>query len=193
LLLLVASLDGRYTGEPPGTVVLREVELYEPPPPPPPEPPAGRNGAGSAGPPMALANRENQIQLRVMELDAELPAGQGGNFGTGFGGLGDGTGFGGLGIFSLSELDEVPMVMSAPALVYPEEAIERGIDEFQVRIHVVIDEEGRTYPVGIVENPFPSLQREFEDYTSKVRFSPPRRLGLPVRTEYLWPLLIKRP
>ena len=66
------------------------------------------------------------------------------------------------------------------------------IEEFELKFHILIDEEGRTYPLAIIESPFPALSAEFLDYASKVRFTPPTRLGIPVRTEYLWPVKIKR-
>lgn len=192
LLLLVVSFDDLYTAEPPDAVVLREVQIYEPPPPPPPPPPVARTDSSSAGPQLTLANPDNRIALEVMDVDVDLPAGQLGNLGTGFPGTGEGTGSG-LDIVALADLDELPRVVQAPALVYPDEAAERGIDEFRVFVHVLIDEEGRTYPLGLVQNPIPSFEQELMAYTSQVRFSPPMRLGIPVRTEYLWPLLIKRP
>lgn len=189
-LLMVVSLDDLYKAEPPETAVLREVQMYEPPPPPPP--PAVRPDSSSAPPQLALANPDQRVALEVMDLDVDLPAGQLGSFGTGFSGLAEGTGSG-IGLVDLDELDELPMVVQAAALVYPEEAVDRGIDEFQVFVRILIDEQGRAYPVRVVQNPIPSFEQELVDYTSRVRFSPPTRLGVPVRTEYLWPLLIKRP
>lgn len=190
-LLVIVSIDDRYVAEPPDTVVVREVDLYEPPPPPPP-PPVTQPEASATGPQLSLLNVANRISLDVMELDVDLPAGQFGNFGSGISGLGDGMGTG-LDVVDFRELDGVPLVVQAPALVYPEEAIERGLAEFQVFVHVLVDEDGRGYPMGIVRNPIPSFSQEVMIYTSQVRFTPPTRLGIPVRTEYLWPLLIRRP
>ena len=191
VLLTIVSLDGLYRPEPPEAAVVREVQMYEPPPPPPP-PPAVRPASSSSLSQLTVASPDQRIALEVMDLDVDLPAGQLGSLGTGFSGLGEGTGSG-FDIVSLDHLDELPMVVQASALVYPEEAVERGIDEFQVFVHVLIDEEGRAYPVRVVQNPIPSFEQELVAYMSQVRFSPPTRLGVPVRTEYLWPLLIRRP
>jgi hypothetical protein len=190
-LLLLVSLDDRYDVEPPELVDIREVEIYQPPPPPPP-PPVAETESSALGPQLALLNVANPVSLEIMELDVNLPAGQFGDFGSGLSGIGDGMGTG-LDLVDFSELDGVPLVVQAPALVYPEEAIERGLAEFLVHVHVLIDEEGRGYPVGIVQNPVPSFSQEIMIYTAQVRFTPPTRLGIPVRTEYLWPLLIRRP
>jgi hypothetical protein len=138
--------------------------------------------------------------LDVMQLDVRFAAVVGemnlGGLGKGIGvGSGDGTGDGsggGFGLVTLSELDQQPTVVSAPVFVYPKEAVDRGIAEFELRFHILIDEEGRTYPIAIVQNPFPALSTEFLDYVARVRFTPPTRLGIPVRTEYLWPIKIKQ-
>jgi hypothetical protein len=135
-----------------------------------------------------------------MKLDVQFSATIGelnlGGLGQGIGvGNGDGTGDGsgtGFGLVTLSELDQEPTVVSAPVFVYPKLASEQGLAEFQLQFHVLIDEEGRTTPLAIVQNPFPSLTRDFLDYASRVRFTPPTRLGIPVRTEYLWPVKVKQ-
>ncbi len=193
LLLLVAGFDDLRDFKPEPAVVLREVETYQPPPPPPPPPPMPLRDAGStAAPSLSLASSDEPVALKVMQLNVNLPAGELGRVGNGLGGLGVEAGDGvDTQIVSLSELDALPHVVSAPPLDYPKEATERGVDQFRVMFHILIDEEGRTYPIEIVENPFPSLQKRFEEFASKVRFSPPTRLGVPVRTEYLWPVMMQ--
>jgi hypothetical protein len=134
------------------------------------------------------------MQLDVQLAAAELGAPNLGGFGRGFGvGIGDGTGDGtGSGaeieLVTLSELDQQPVVVSAPVFAYPQEMAARGVAVFDVKFHILIDEEGRTYPIAVIENPFPALQSELLEFASKVRFSPPTRLGVPTRTEYLWPV-----
>jgi outer membrane biosynthesis protein TonB len=189
LLLAIVVLDDRTAGGERGATTLREVQSYEPPPPPPPPPPE-RESARAAGPSLALANREEEIALKIMDLDVDLSGAELGSFGSGLGGPGEGAGSG-IEIVSLADLDTLPIVLSAPALAYPDEAIDRGVTEFVVAIHIVIDESGRTYPVRILENPFPATNAEFLDYASQVLFSAPTRLGVPVRAEYRWPLLLK--
>jgi hypothetical protein len=201
LLLVLAYLDTLGDPTAPERVVLTDVTTYQEPPPPPPPParPSQKRSGGSTG---ALAPFETSRApvLDVMQLDVRIAATIGelnlGGLGRGIGtGSGDGTGDGsgtGFGLVTLSELDQLPTVVSAPVFVYPDEAVERGLDEFELQFQIVIDEEGRTYPIAIVENPFPARSAEFLSYASRVRFSPPTRLGIPVRTEYLWPLKIKR-
>jgi hypothetical protein len=191
LLLLLVSFDGRFEAGPPERLALREVEIYTPPPPPPP-PPVEQSDSSSAIPSLALASNDNNIELELMDLDVKLETGGASGFGTGLPGVGEGLGDG-WGTVGLSDLDGVPMVRSAPLIEYPKEAAESNVNEFRVVVHVVVDEEGRSYPVQVVENPFPSSNQAILSYTAAVRFTPPTRLGVPVRAEYLWPLLLKKP
>jgi hypothetical protein len=199
LLVLIAYLDTLGGAATPQRLVLTDVTTYEAPPPPPPPParPRESRSGGSTGAFLPSDSSRAPV-LDVMHLDVQFAAQIGelklGGLGKGIGaGSGDGTGDGaGFGLATLSELDQVPIVMSAPAFPYPAEAAARALAEFNLKYHIVIDEQGRTYPIALVENPFPSLNDEFMAYASQVRFSPPTRLGIPVKTEYVWPVKIKR-
>jgi outer membrane biosynthesis protein TonB len=82
--------------------------------------------------------------------------------------------------------------MGAPPIIYPQEAIDEGVNEFEVLVQILIDQEGRTVPIRIVRNPYPSFEGDLHDFVSNVVFSPPTRLGVPVRAEYLWPIGIRQ-
>ena len=195
VLLLLASLDVEYEVERPPKISMHEVRMYKPPPPPPP-PPMEQNASDSPMPSLTRANAEDPIKLDLMPLEVDMEAVGVSGFGTGgpggSGGLGMGMG-GEWGTVSLPELDKIPMVISAPLIKYPEEALDRNIPEFRVLLHIIIDEVGRTYPVRIIQNPFPSMNEEIMIYASNVIFTPPTRMGAPVRAEYAWPLLIRKP
>jgi hypothetical protein len=202
-LVFIASFDLSGNMKAPERFVLTEVTTFEAPPPPPPPPgrPSNSPGGGSLGAQLTLRSSRAPRALDKMQLDIQFAAAEIGNLniaglgqGTGLGvgdGVGDGSGSG-YGFAGLSELDQVPMVLSAPPFVYPKEAIERGLAEFDLKYQIVIDEQGRTYPIALVENPFPSLNAAFMAYAAQVRFSPPTRLGIPVKTEYVWPVRINR-
>lgn len=201
LLLIAASLDTLGGSNAPQRFELTEVTTFEAPRPPPPPPPraSNRRGGGSTGALLTLRNSRAPVDLDLMQLKytaAEVGPLDISGLGQGIGtGIGDGTGDGsgpGFGLTVLSELDQQPVVVSAPLFVYPKEATARGIAEFDLEFHILIDEEGRTYPLAMVTNPFPSLSNDFLEYASRVRFTPPTKLGIPVRTEYVWPLKIKR-
>ena len=195
ILLLLASLEVGFEVEPRPKINMHEVRMYKPPPPPPP-PPMEQNAQSSPMPSLTRANAEDPIKLDLMPLEVVMEAVGVSGFGTGGPGGGGGLGIGGggnWGAVALPQLDNIPMVQSAGILPYPEEAIDRNIQEFEVLLHIVIDEVGRTYPVRIMQNPFPSMNAEIMMWASKVVFTPPTRLGAPVRTEYAWPLLIRKP
>lgn len=202
LLLLLAAFDNLFRLDPRESITTRAVELYEPPPPaPPPARPNNARSGGSAGRELTFDTARAPVTLATMQLDVQLAAAEVGSLnlgglGEGFGiGSGDGTGDGsgtGFGLVTLSELDQLPTVLSAPVMGYPDEAVERGLAEFELQFHILIDEQGFTYPIALVQNPFPSSSADFLDWASRVRFSPPTRLGIPVRTEYTWPVKIRR-
>jgi hypothetical protein len=204
VLLLVASLETGFEVERPPKIRMHEVRIYKPPPPP-PSPPMEQNAQDSPMPSLTRANAEDPVKLDFMALEVDMDAVGVSGFGTGGPGGGGGLGIwggGGWGTIALSELDNVPMIRSAPLLRpdddnpllgWPKEAADQNIQEFVVQVHVAIDEEGRTYPIRIVRNPFPSMNAEILEFVSAVLYTPPTRMGVPVKTEYLWPLLIKRP
>jgi hypothetical protein len=201
LLLLLAYLDTLGDPGAPQRLVLNDVTTYQAPPPPPPPPPRPRDArsGGSTGAFLPLDSSRAPV-LDVMQLDVQFAARIGelnlGGLGQGIGvGSGDGTGDGagaGFGLATLSELDQVPHVVSAPVFPYPEEAIARGVAEFDLRYHILVDEQGQGYPIALLENPFPELNGEFMEWASNVRFSQPTRLGIPVRAEYVWPVKLRR-
>jgi hypothetical protein len=202
-LVFIASFDLSGNTKTPERFVLTEVSTFEAPPPPPPPParPTSRPAGGSTGAQLTLRSSRAPTSLDKMNLDVQFAAAEVGNLniaglGLGIGlGVGDGIGNGsgsGYGLAGVSELDQTPIVVSAPSFPYPaKEAAERGIAAFDLEFDIVIDEEGRTYPIAIVSNPFPMFNSEFLEWASRVRFSPPTRLGIPVKTQYRWPVGIK--
>lgn len=200
-LVVLASLDTLGDLQGPERFVLTEVTTFEAPPPPPPPPPrpAEARGGGSTGALLTMRSSRAPVALDVMQLQFAAAdvgpldiSGLGQGIGVGIGdGIGDGTGTG-FGLATVGELDQQPTVVSAPVFAYPALALAQGIMEFDLQFQILIDEEGRTYPIALVQNPFPPLAREFMDYASRVRFTPPTRLGIPVRTEFLWPVKIRR-
>ena len=198
ILLLLASLDIDYETETPPKIVMHEVQMYSPPPPPPPPPIKQEGTQDSPMPSLVIANAEDLVKLDIMELDVDMGDVVISGFGTGgpgsYGGdgLGKGWGYrGGWRTFSLPELDNIPMVKSYPYMTYPEIAVKNNILEFEVRIYIIIDEEGKTYPDRIVQNPFPSINKEILKYVSGVKFFPPTKGGVQVRSEYIFNLLLK--
>lgn len=187
LLLVLASLDSLFQPEPPPRVLLREVNLYTPPPPPPP-PTTASDSSRMAGPVLLQNNQTVALNLQLMDLDVSLPTGQFGDFGGGLGGEMGGVGVN-WGTVNLSELDGLPVVKRANVLATMSRLNRelRG-DAIEVVFHIVIDENGKVYPVRILESSHPQFNEDMMAFARTVEFSPPTMLGVPVRTEYRWPV-----
>ena len=204
MLLLLASLHSSFDVEPPPKITIHKVRMYSQPPSPPAPPMKKQGSPGSPMPSLVKGNTKTPVKLAVMDPDVGINSGSIGGFGLGsiggFGlggqgdgyGMGEGGGGGNWGTVALPELDNIPMVLSAPLISYPKEAIKKNILEFNVMIHIVIDEQGRAYPIGILQNPFPSINEALLKFVSSARFTPPTKQGVPVKAEYAWPLLIKK-
>jgi len=189
VLLGLIVLDGLISAEPRETVTLRKVNLHDPPPPPPP-PVTRDDPIDDPRPELSSARRQAPIELTTMALDIKVPAGQLSGEGTGWG---EGLGID-LGTVNLEDLDGIPQVVRAPVLDdYPEELLDQGIRGFEALRHILIDEQGRPYLIEVLASAYPPYNPKLSDFVSEVRFTPPTVLGVPVRTEYAWPLLIKLP
>lgn len=189
VMLGLIVLDGLISAEPRERVALREVVFRDPPPPPPP--PVNREDpAEDPSPELSSARRQAPLELTTMDLNIKVPAGQLTGEGAGWG---DGIGVD-LGTVDLKDLDGFPQVVRAPVLDdYPEALLDEGIGGFEVVLHILIDEQGRPYLIEVLASAYPPYNEKLEDFVREVRFTPPTVLGVPVRTEYAWPLLIKLP
>jgi len=175
-------------------VVLQNVQIYVPPTPPAtPEPVKSSNHAGSVAA-LKVQITQKQVQLGLMQLDTRFTSAQGVPTGAGLAGFGTGNGLGAEGfggeiqVLQINDLDSTPIVMSAPLFVYPDQFKRRHITQFVVNFQIYVDEDGRTYPVRVVDSPDPALDTRFLDYASHVVFTPPVRGGKRVKVQYLWPV-----
>lgn len=188
-LLVLVYLDSLVSAEPPETVALREIRFRQPPPPPPP-PVTRQDQVDDPRPELSEARRTVPLELTTMELDIKIPAGELGGEGSGWSaGIGID-----LGTVELDGLDEIPSVIRAPVIDdYPMALADQGYDALKVKLHISIDERGRPYLIEVLETNYPPYNPKLAEFVSQVRFTPPTLLGVPVRTEFAWPLLIPQP
>ena len=188
-LVGLVLLDGLISVEPPETVALREVVFRDPPPPPPP-PVTRQDQTDDRRPELSEARQQLPLELTTMDLDFKVPAGQLSSDGAGWGyGIGMG-----LGTVGLDDLDGTPTVIRAPIIDdYPEALVDQGIRSFEVVLHIMVDEQGRPYLIEILESAYPPYNSRLNEFVSGVRFTPPTLLGVAVKTEYSWPVLLKLP
>ena len=188
-LVLLMLLGNRLEGERPESLLVSEVQVSRPPPPPPPPPPAGRDSAESGEPALdlELSAAEAPVALFARRSDIQVPAG----------GLGDfsGAGLGELAAmvqptFELSELDAIPIVVYDPPNSYPRSLQNRGIESFQLILHIEIDQQGNARLVRVMETDYPEVNDYMADYVSRVKFTPPTVSGIPVKSQFRWPVVM---
>ena len=188
-MLGLVLLDGLISVDSPERVAVREVVLRDPPPPPPP-PVTRQDQADDPRPELSEAAQQLPLDLTTMDLSIKVPAGRLTSRGAG---LGEGLGVG-LGSVDLQDLDGIPSVIRAPVLDdYPEALLDQGIKGFKVVLHIMVDERGRPRLIEVLDSDYPPYNSRLGEFVSEVRFTPPTLLGVPVRTEYAWPVLIKLP
>lgn len=199
-LLLLSSL-GVVRLPPKKPTVIENVQLYVPPQPPPAPDPLKPNERGGSAGTLQVRIPRRDVELGLMKLDTSaasavrVPSGYGlgGGFGTGLGtGIGNDTGNGEYGVqavFAANQLDAMPMVLSAPLWSFGERMRRNNISQLRVVFHIVVDEEGRTHPVRIVDASSVDFEKELMDYAARTVFTPPLHQGKPVKAQYLWPVL----
>ncbi len=189
-LLLLISLDNILQRPADESVTIREIELAAPPPPAPPPQVVSPSQSAEPRLNLSLAVADAPVELMTMALDIDVVAGA--LVGQGEGNWGEGIGID-WGGFSISELDAVPMVISAPLTKYPDALLEEGIESFVVHLHILIDETGRTYLIGILDNPYAPFNDNIKEFVPGVRFTPPTLGGKIVKAEFSWPVKFGTP
>jgi hypothetical protein len=90
--------------------------------------------------------------------------------------------------FGLSELDELPRLLTKLSPLFPESLKRRGIKKVDVQLMVMIDERGGVLLKRINLNPYPELTKSIKRLVSQARFSIPKKNGVAVRTSFNWPV-----
>ncbi|MFT5759630.1 MAG: hypothetical protein ACI9LM_004397 [Alteromonadaceae bacterium] len=93
--------------------------------------------------------------------------------------------------FSLDELDQQPRLMTPLHIAFTSKMQRAGVKKIKVKLHVVIDQNGKVHLKKIQENPYPELNHAIRKLTKKARFSAPSRQGKKVQAEFIWPLMLK--
>lgn len=93
--------------------------------------------------------------------------------------------------FTLNELDQQPQLMTPLHIEFTAQMKRSGVKKLTVKLHVVIDINGKVHLKNIKENPYPQLNLAIRKLTQKARFSAPQRQGESVQAEFIWPLVLK--
>lgn len=157
------------------------IEVAPPPPPPPPEEPPPPPEPEQEEPPPELDSPPPPISLE--QLDMALNPGTGGALGGDFAlpsfDVSD-SDLGGLEIFELGDVDSPPQPRTRIEFSYPAAAKRKGITGV-VKIEYVVNREGRTENIQIIESPDRTLSDATADVIRRARFEPATKGGQSVK------------
>ena len=190
LLIVLADsvFDSQYATQ--TEVTIREVTLAAPPPDPPPQ--VQRSHVKPIPSPnlqLDVASQGAQMQLSPTPLDwdltkLKLPEVKVDNLHASMLSSLDFS----WQAFGLSELDELPRLLTNLSPLFPESLKRRGIKKVDVQLSVMIDEKGGVLLKRINLNPYPELTKSIKRLVSQARFSIPKKNGVAVRTTFNWPV-----
>ncbi|WP_049721047.1 energy transducer TonB family protein [Gilvimarinus polysaccharolyticus] len=90
--------------------------------------------------------------------------------------------------YGLSDLDEVPRLLTDLDVDFPASLRQRGVKRVNVELDVMINENGRVTLRSIVNNPYPELRPVIHQLVKQARFSAPQKSGAAVRATFNWPI-----
>ncbi|CCQ11589.1 hypothetical protein PALB_24900 [Pseudoalteromonas luteoviolacea B = ATCC 29581] len=88
----------------------------------------------------------------------------------------------------LSALDEQPKLLTPLTVSFPQSLIRQGIKQVDVKLDVLINENGRVTLISILANPFSELNQTLHLLVEQSQFTAPMQDSQPVRARFVWPL-----
>ncbi len=92
--------------------------------------------------------------------------------------------------FRLDELDNMPKLLTPISVRLPSSLRQQGIHRAQVQLRVIIHESGQVELVAVHEMDYAELNTLVPQIIKQARFTSPRREGVKVKAEFLWPLKV---
>lgn len=191
-LMALLIVNNRRDVAQPGQVMVRPVEIVAALPEPPPPKKTSQSAQSQtlkldlrhpgSGPSLTLAKSQVKIsktKIAPPKLDNFTP-----NFDITLNAFD-------LSGFALNELDQQPQLMTPLNIAFTAQMKNSGVKKIMVKLHVVIDSQGKVHLKKIKENPYPQLNSAIRQLTQKARFSAPLRQGKSVQAEFIWPLVLK--
>lgn len=93
--------------------------------------------------------------------------------------------------FGLGELDKTPRLLTPIRVDFPDSLKHRGINKSKVKLHVMIDEQGKVHLKNIVNIDNPELKPGIQQAVRQARFTIPQKSGQAVKAEFIWPLEVE--
>jgi hypothetical protein len=192
LLMVLLVLNNRRDASESNQLMVQPIDLVAVLPPPPPPKNMSKTSLPQTlkldlrhqgqGPSLALA--KSTIKIAKPEIDAPVLDNLTPDFDISL------TAFD-LSGFALNELDQQPQLMTPLHIEFTAQMKRSGVKRLTVKLHVVIDINGKVHLKNIKENPYPQLNLAIRKLTQKARFSAPQRQGKNVQAEFIWPLVLK--
>lgn len=169
------------------------VELYSfdiapPPPPPPPDIEEPPEEEVEQEPPPEMQQPPPPLSLSQLELALNPGIGDAMAATLGFGGFSvQPDALEEMQLFDVKDLDELPRPINRVPIETPPRFRQERISGL-VRLEVMIDENGRTTVLSIVESSHSELEEPAREAAQKWTWTPPKKNGEPVRARYYFPL-----
>ena len=177
------------------TLQIRELQTIVLPPPPPPPPPSQAQLQQSVAANIELSLDSGAVTLKVTDLAVTMPMLTSPvainqsplesilNFDTE-------ALVASITTFRLDELDDMPRLLTPISVRLPSSLRQRGVRQAQVQLHVIIHESGQVELVTAHKMDYAELHDLVPQIIRQARFTSPRREGIKVKAEFLWPLKV---
>ena len=86
----------------------------------------------------------------------------------------------------VKDLDAIPSLISSINVRVPRELRKQGVSSVEVRVQVLIVENGRAYIRKIIDMGYPEMEDVIRKYIKHVKFTVPTKHGRPVHAIYYW-------
>lgn len=187
LALLKLSENSDRPAEP--QLIVRKVNVAAPPPPPPPPPlqqPSNNNSTAldlsfnADGQAMAISFKASKatVQLKLPKPPNKLLSRPDWNINL----KQDWQTFG------LGDLDQLPRLLTPIRVDFPDSLKRRGINKALAKLHILIDESGQVFLKNISQLDYPELKPGLRQAVQQARFTSPKKSGLAVKAEFIWPV-----
>jgi len=93
--------------------------------------------------------------------------------------------------FGLGDLDQLPRLLTPIRVDFPDSLKRRGINKALAKLHILIDESGQVFLQNIKQLDYPELKPGLKQAVQQARFTTPKKSGLAVKAEFIWPVELK--
>lgn len=179
------------TGQKKDVIEYREFDIAQPPPPAPPDLEEPPEPEPEENPPPELKEPPPPLDLAQLEMAMNPGIGDAQAAGLGFGGIeAQPDALADLQLFDVKDLDKRPTPRRQVKMVPPIE-FKKERRSGWVRLEVMIDEQGRTTVLSVVESSASALEVSAIEAAEQWTWTAPTKNGDPVKARYIFPIGFK--